>query len=231
MSPARSALTAAMILVVSSGAAHGSYWWDMKTVTVSPPRGATPMDDVSLTLSGEWGDSCVPDRIAHVRTGDTIFVDVEYAGINVACLTVISSWSLSANLGNLPPGEYSMVGTLYRYDPFNDRTPRERDEGPDVLVSGYRVAPARPGDMNGDERVNRMDLAMLVGHYGMAGGATPHEGDLDGDGAVSLADVALLRRDFDADPAATASVPEPSAMGLAGLLLGGLAIFARRRSH
>lgn len=63
------------------------------------------------------------------------------------------------------------------------------DEAGNVVA--YAVAPACPGDFNGDGDVDLADLAQLLTHYGESGTAY-EDGDLDGDGDVDLADLAAL---------------------------------------
>ena len=83
-----------------------------------------------------------------------------------------------------------------------------------------------PGDMNGDGRVDRRDVADVARHLGRADQTPMTGGDLDGDGAVSIADLALLQLGLStaispasASPAASA-VPEPATIlpAIAGLL-------------
>jgi hypothetical protein len=73
---------------------------------------------------------------------------------------------------------------------------------PDVLV----------GDLDGDNRVGLLDLAILQSHFGLTSGATLGEGDLNGDGAVTRADVVLLAKNFGASIAGPLS-PSPAAAG------------------
>ncbi len=61
---------------------------------------------------------------------------------------------------------------------------------------GFRVRPACPADLNGDEAVELADLAILLAHFGQTEGATPAEGDLDGDGGVTLQDLAIFLANF-----------------------------------
>jgi hypothetical protein len=52
------------------------------------------------------------------------------------------------------------------------------------------------GDVNGDLRVDLVDVAILQANYGIATGALRSQGDLNGDGAVGRSDAALLARNF-----------------------------------
>jgi hypothetical protein len=52
------------------------------------------------------------------------------------------------------------------------------------------------GDLNGDGSVDIADLAQLLAHFGMGGGATFQDGDSDGDGDVDIADLAALLSNF-----------------------------------
>jgi hypothetical protein len=79
--------------------------------------------------------------------------------------------------------------------------------------------PPVPGDANGDDVVDRADLAILTSHYGTTTGATFADGDFTGDGRVGLADLTILKNNFGntASPAngsPTATVPEPSTLWL-----------------
>jgi parallel beta-helix repeat protein len=52
--------------------------------------------------------------------------------------------------------------------------------------------PSVPGDTDHDDDVDLVDLAQLLGHYGMESEATWEMGDFDGDGDVDLSDLAEL---------------------------------------
>jgi hypothetical protein len=66
---------------------------------------------------------------------------------------------------------------------------------------------ALPGDVNGDARVDAIDLAIVQANLGTTVGATRGQGDLDGDGAVDRTDVAQVASNFGRSIAA----PSPSA--------------------
>jgi hypothetical protein len=54
------------------------------------------------------------------------------------------------------------------------------------------VGPQCPGDLDGDLDSDLQDLAVLLGNYGITGGATYEQGDIDGDGDVDLGDLSAL---------------------------------------
>lgn len=56
--------------------------------------------------------------------------------------------------------------------------------------------PTLPGDVNGDHRVDLVDLAILQANLGLPSGATQALGDFDGDGAVTRGDAVILARHF-----------------------------------
>lgn len=73
---------------------------------------------------------------------------------------------------------------------------REGDVAPTLRIE---FAPCNlPGDLNADGQVDLTDLAKILSHYGMLGGATYAHGDLNGDGNVDLTDLALLLANYGA---------------------------------
>ncbi|HSV15564.1 MAG TPA: PEP-CTERM sorting domain-containing protein, partial [Tepidisphaeraceae bacterium] len=103
-----------------------------------------------------------------------------------------------------------------------------------------------PGDTNLDGAVDVADLGALATSYGTTAGALWAQGDANGDGAVNVADLGLVATNYgqsigagtvDASSAAvasstavvagSASVPEPTSLGLIGGL--SIAVAARRR--
>jgi hypothetical protein len=61
---------------------------------------------------------------------------------------------------------------------------------------GEAEAAVVAGDVNGDSRVDLVDLAALQSHLGLTTGATSAQGDLNGDGAVNRFDAAILAANF-----------------------------------
>jgi hypothetical protein len=75
------------------------------------------------------------------------------------------------------------------------------------------------GDINGDARVDRTDVAVLAANFGRSG-ASLSTGDVNGDGLVTLGDLGIVQSHLTTPPMA-AGVPEPSAL----LLAVGTALF------
>jgi MYXO-CTERM domain-containing protein len=93
------------------------------------------------------------------------------------------------------------------------------------------------GDTDLDGRVNVADLANLAGNFGKTSGQFWINGDFDYNGNVNVADLADLAGNFgqslndsvgaaDSAIAYTTAVPEPAAVGLAGVTV---LLLARRR--
>ncbi|MDP6546592.1 MAG: PEP-CTERM sorting domain-containing protein, partial [Phycisphaerae bacterium] len=100
------------------------------------------------------------------------------------------------------------------------------------LVAPGDTPESHPGDANGDDRVNEVDLAILNDQWGLR--APDQSCDFDGDGDVDIDDFNILKVNMGWDgtgggaPQATASeTPEPCSAVL--MLLGLGAVIRRRR--
>lgn len=80
--------------------------------------------------------------------------------------------------------------------------PATADSGvgtPPIVDRGaHEFVPPCQGDLEGDRDVDLSDLAALLGHFGMAGGASLADGDIDSDEDVDLSDLAILLSHFGA---------------------------------
>ncbi len=58
-------------------------------------------------------------------------------------------------------------------------------------IRAYRTDRPCPGDLNGDQLVDLLDLSILLANFGSTS-ATPDQGDLNGDQTIDLTDLSLL---------------------------------------
>jgi hypothetical protein len=98
------------------------WFWPPPNCEVAPEAPST-LDSVTITLSGTWPDSCVPcGASADVEDG-IVYVDVAYDyPPGVACLTVLTPWSVSVTLDPLKPGPYEVMASLSGH-PYIDPKP------------------------------------------------------------------------------------------------------------
>lgn len=73
------------------------------------PRFPQSGDLITVTISGEWRNSCIPNRTSHDRIGRTIqayaIADYPY---DIVCLMMITPFEITESLGALPPGTYAV---------------------------------------------------------------------------------------------------------------------------
>jgi hypothetical protein len=93
---------------------------------------------------------------------------------------------------------------------------------------GSTESPLMPGDVNGDARVDLLDLAALQLHIGMANGATRSDGDLDGDHDVDRDDVGILLANYAQAP--VAPTPSPAAAAAPSAVVSGAGSLNRFRA-
>ncbi|MBX3426095.1 MAG: hypothetical protein KF688_10480 [Pirellulales bacterium] len=85
-------------------------------------------------------------------------------------------------------------------------------------------------DFNENGAVDGTDLGIWSNGYGLTG-APKSSGDATGDGDVDGRDFLVWQRQYTGTPVAVAAVPEPASVGLTLVVLGGLALAARRGRH
>ncbi|MEM8866206.1 MAG: cellulase family glycosylhydrolase [Planctomycetota bacterium] len=104
---------------------------------------------------------------------------------------------------------------------------------PDAIAKGYYwVSEPLPGDYNGDGTVDSADYTVWRDNLGATGLDAYAPGDGNGDGNVTAADYTVWREQYGTsvdDPGSlTTSIPEPSALVLAGVVS---MLVSRRRSR
>lgn len=107
-----SAIIFAVLLIIAGQALSEELPFDVEVVPPNP----TSHDVVYITASGEWDDSCVPNRSAVRLEGNNIYFDVIWDyDWGVICATVISGWELTESVGPLPAGTYTVYACLTGY--------------------------------------------------------------------------------------------------------------------
>jgi len=109
----RTALISFALLFVIAGQAAADWWWPPTDgATIVPPDPASS-DIVSITLSGGWPSSCVPNASTVLVMGNDIYFDViwDYPP-DIGCLTVITPWSRTEFIGPLLPAAYTLYARL-----------------------------------------------------------------------------------------------------------------------
>ncbi|TVQ63111.1 MAG: DNRLRE domain-containing protein [Phycisphaerales bacterium] len=93
---------------------------------------------------------------------------------------------------NAPPSEITRV--IARFTGFTGLFPYHchilEHEDHEMMRQFLVVAPAIPGDVNGDGVVDFDDLAIVLGEFGLTGPGL--KGDLNGDGVVDFADLSIV---------------------------------------
>jgi len=80
-------------------------------IAIHPPA-PTTAEPVSVTISGWWGSSCPAVTCIPETTGFIITLQITVSDIvadrPVACLDVVTPWTITQELGALLPGEYTV---------------------------------------------------------------------------------------------------------------------------
>ena len=144
MKKARAILLAVMVVVVlgwSANVSAGMWWWPPTGETLIEPANPTSSDVVTITVCGDWPDSCIPYD-ATVRTeGNSIYIDVIWEPEQL-CFTVISAWSQVQSVGPLSPGTYTVYAALAEH------RGRYTQVG-EFVVAGGGGEPPSPGSGSG----------------------------------------------------------------------------------
>jgi hypothetical protein len=90
-----------------AGLAASPLFAEGETVTVSPAD-PTDLDRWTVTLSGEWPDSCTPQLIGIELKGTTIEVEADITFGGEVCLPAVTPYAVSVEVGPLPAGTYEV---------------------------------------------------------------------------------------------------------------------------
>lgn len=101
-------------LMVAAGLAmpcSGQWWWPPTDGLSTAPECISASTVAALTVSGQWPDSCIPNFISSAVSGNEVDLFTVRDPPPTFCLTVIRPWSLTANVGPLPAGTYTVYAT------------------------------------------------------------------------------------------------------------------------
>ena len=70
------------------------------------PSDPTEGDEVLITISGEWRNSCPSVSYSSTIFGNTISFQVTLESKSAICAPVVTHWSFTENVGKLPAGTY-----------------------------------------------------------------------------------------------------------------------------
>jgi hypothetical protein len=80
-------------------------------VAAHPPNPSTA-DPVSIIVSGWWGSSCPAVTYEHSMVGHSITLSMTVTDLvsvpPVGCLDVVTPWTITQEMGILPPGDYTV---------------------------------------------------------------------------------------------------------------------------
>jgi hypothetical protein len=99
----------------------------------------------------------------------------------------VLSFDVTSFVREVVDAQQPFVGLTVRAETFGGLWVGEGGVYPRLIIETVIL-----GDVDHDGDVDLTDLAQLLAHYGMTGGASYEDGDLDQDGDVDLADLALL---------------------------------------
>ena len=183
-------LVAIVVLSFAGAEAAAQHWWWPPGMSVNPPN-PTVDDVVTITLSGEWPDSCVPnDSQLDPPAGALLYFDLVWGyPPETLCADVITPWERAETAGPLPVGTYGVYAALLDLLGM----PIE----PSSLVGTFVVRSAwERGDMNCDGAVDFADINPFVLALG---GQTGYEAryaecrwlnaDFNDDGSANFADI------------------------------------------
>lgn len=185
--------TSAMVLFAfgTSQAAAPVWWWPPTGgMSVEPPC-ATPQTEVAITLSGDWGNSCIPNCSVNFEDGSEIdfYVIFAWPPPPHLCLQMITPWSLTESADELRSGTYDVYATAFDVwrGQVEDRT----------FVGTFAVYDS--GDLNCDGGVDLLDFEIFQECFtGPGGGLLPgcQGADFEGDEDVDLADFSQFQLAF-----------------------------------
>jgi len=166
------------VLLMFVGQVMGSWYWPGGEVAIEPGE-PTTSDVVSITLSGDWPDSCIPlGSEISVSAGEIYFDVIHDYPQDVGCFQAIMPWEKTETVGPLAAGGYTVYARLVG-DPLVEETYAQIAEfnvsvsGADRLVEAQQLAIEVGGGLLPGEELTELilnDLAAIRRVYSEAAG-------------------------------------------------------------
>jgi len=152
-----------VFLLVAPSACVGITGWPPDQVTIDPCN-PTSSDIVTITLSGTWDNSCVPNDVNVSTDGNDIYFDVinKYPPGSM-CPTVQTPWSQTQSVGPLLAGSFEVMARLI----WDSNAPT-----PYVPVASFDVRPQVETKIFTDDTIIEADDQTYDGNDIVVGGCT-----------------------------------------------------------
>jgi hypothetical protein len=99
------------VVVIAAPCAAQPWWWPPTGGLQVMPECLSATTTISLRVSGQWPDSCIPNASSAQVDGSNIELTTMREPPPGFCLSVISNWSRTETVGPLAPGTYSVFVT------------------------------------------------------------------------------------------------------------------------
>jgi len=91
--------------------AWGQWWWPPTGGLEVSPACRAPITPVSLKVSGNWPDNCIPNYSSAVVNGNDVDLFTVRDPPPGICLSVITAWQRTEVVGPLAAGSYTVYAT------------------------------------------------------------------------------------------------------------------------
>ena len=147
-------LALCVLFFVMAGQAYGDMPFWLDNVSILPPN-PTSQNVVSITVSGVWGDSCIPNAsFAWVSGNDIYFEVLRNYPPGIACALIVCGWQQTQSVGPLSPGVYTL--SVHLNDPM----------AIGIYVTQFTVEPPGPPERNVPGEYSTIQAAINASNNG-----------------------------------------------------------------
>ena len=184
----RSGLIAAVLLTTGATTVSAQpWWWPPTNPTTFDPACPHPSAPFDITVSGTWPNSCIPNGSSAQVNGTEIDIAVVRDPPPGICLTVLTPWSRTEQVGPLAAGTYTVFATYYEATTIV----QPRVQVGQITVSTSCPAPCY-ADCNADGALTVADFGCFQTAF-VAGNLYA---DCNGDGLLTVPDFGCFQTRF-----------------------------------